>query len=421
MDAYNKQKTFCAKKSSAMQQTATIQTLTEGIRPQNQQRKRKMANSLILNSFEIHNFRRFRHLRIERLGRVNLIVGKNKVGKTSLLEALRLYASGGMMSVIWDFLAKRKESLPVDLLDQMSLKERLQALKYLFYGRARIPQYPSLDFPAPITIGPVASPTETLQLAFAWYKMAYDPNLSTAELQVLPAEEFKRVQAAIPTLVCRIGFDEVIYRLDQMSSHMKQEPRTIKHIFLSTEHLPDHQIKYWRDEAVLLSLYDQVDATLRLITPELERTDIVNRLYGKQNHEHQQRTMAKLSGHNGFIPLLSLGEGINRLFEIALALVNAKDGLLLIDEIENGLHYSVQPDVWRMIFEMSRRLNVQVFATSHSWDCIKAFGQAAAKNEVESSLLISLRKHQFEEGGVAAVLFDQDEFDIIASERIEVR
>ena len=131
--------------------------------------------------------------------------------------------------------------------------------------------------------------------------------------------------------------------------------------------------------------------------------------------------MAKLSGHNGFIHLLSLGQGVNRLFEIALALVNAKDGLLLIDEIENGLHYSVQPAVWRMIFDMSRKLNVQVFATSHSWDCIKAFRAAVANNKQEDSLLISLRKHQFKEGVVAAVLFDEDEFDIIASERIEVR
>jgi hypothetical protein len=320
------------------------------------------------------------------------------------------------------------------MLDQMSLKERLQALKYLFYGRPTVPQYPSCAIP-PITIGPLASPSEagtrtkagsaaseTLSLAFAWYKMAYDPDLSTAELQVLPAEEFKRVQAPIPALVCRIGFDEAIYRLDKMYSHFHlQELRTIKHLFISTEHLPDHEIKYLRDEAVLSSLYDQVDATLRLITPELERTDIVNKLYRKRNHEHQQRTMAKLSGHDGFIPLLSLGQGINRLFEIALALVNAKDGLLLIDEMENGLHYSVQPAVWRMIFDMSRRLNVQVFATSHSWDCIKAFGKAAVNNEQEGTLLISLRKHQFEEGVVAAVLFDKDEFDIIASERIEVR
>jgi AAA15 family ATPase/GTPase len=48
-----------------------------------------MPKDLILNSLEIRRFRCFRELRIERLGRVNLIVGKNHVGKSALLEALR--------------------------------------------------------------------------------------------------------------------------------------------------------------------------------------------------------------------------------------------------------------------------------------------------------------------------------------------
>ena len=52
---------------------------------------------------------------------------------------------------------------------------------------------------------------------------------------------------------------------------------------------------------------------------------------------------------------------MQRTFGIALALVNARNGLLLIDEFENGLHYLVQPDLWRLIFQVARRLNVQVF------------------------------------------------------------
>jgi len=53
------------------------------------------------------------------------------------------------------------------------------------------------------------------------------------------------------------------------------------------------------------------------------------------------------------VPLRSFGDRLNRLFGIALSLVNAKDGLLLIDEFENGMHYSVQLDTWRMIFRLA--------------------------------------------------------------------
>src|SRR5690348_12744309 len=64
---------------------------------------------LLLGSLEIHNFRGFHNLHIEHLGRVNLIVGKNNVGKTSLLEALRLYAERGSPVLILELLGARDE------------------------------------------------------------------------------------------------------------------------------------------------------------------------------------------------------------------------------------------------------------------------------------------------------------------------
>ena len=64
---------------------------------------------------------------------------------------------------------------------------------------------------------------------------------------------------------------------------------------------------------------------------------------------------------------------------IVLSLVNARGGVLLIDEFENGLHYSVQLDAWRMIFNLAQSLNVQVFATTHSWDAVESFQTAAAE------------------------------------------
>src|SRR5690348_10711329 len=70
----------------------------------------RAMGKLILDSLEIRNFRGLEHLTIERLGRVNLIVGKNNIGKSSLLEALQLYASrASTPTFIWDIMRSRGE------------------------------------------------------------------------------------------------------------------------------------------------------------------------------------------------------------------------------------------------------------------------------------------------------------------------
>lgn len=117
------------------------------------------------------------------------------------------------------------------------------------------------------------------------------------------------------------------------------------------------------------------------------------------------------------MPLRSFGDGLNRFFGIALSLVNAKDGLLLIDEFENGMHYSVQLDTWRMIFRLAAALGVQVFATSHSWDAIKAFQKAAAETAEKGVLVRLARKGE----DIIPTLFREDELRIVTRDRIEVR
>ena len=74
----------------------------------------------------------------------------------------------------------------------------------------------------------------------------------------------------------------------------------------------------------------------------------------------------------------SLGDGITRLFAAGLALANSRNGFLVVDEAENGIHYSVQRDFWRMVLLAAHQYNVQVVATTHSRDCVKGFARAAA-------------------------------------------
>ena len=90
----------------------------------------------------------------------------------------------------------------------------------------------------------------------------------------------------------------------------------------------------------------------------------------------------------------------------------------MIDEFETGLHHSVQADTLRVIFQTAKRMNVQVFATTHSWDCIEAFQEVSAEDQNEEAMLISLQQRK---AGITAVSFDERELKIATRGHIEVR
>jgi predicted ATPase len=169
--------------------------------------------------------------------------------------------------------------------------------------------------------------------------------------------------------------------------------------------------KLW-DNITQTDLEKDVLKSLQIIAPRLEGVSLVS-----QDARRERVPIVRLAGVDQPPPLRSLGDGMNRLFGIALALVNAKDGMLLIDEVENGLHYSVQPDVWKLIFETARNLNVQVFATTHSWDCIEAF-QKAAQESPEDGMLIRLAERQ---GNIISDVFSEKELGIATKRQIELR
>lgn len=82
-------------------------------------------------------------------------------------------------------------------------------------------------------------------------------------------------------------------------------------------------------------------------------------------------------GEGHLIPVALMGEGMVRMLSNANAMANSKGGIVLIDEIENGLHYSVLPALWKMIFKTAHMLDIQVFAATHSDECLRAASQVA--------------------------------------------
>jgi len=187
-----------------------------------------------------------------------------------------------------------------------------------------------------------------------------------------------------------------------------------KCFFISSNSLDMSSFFSWWDDLVIASSEEEILAPLRIVEPNLLSLTAIG---GGSNG--QRRFIAKIKGISTPVTLESLGEGLIRLLRIIIALVSAKNDTLCIDEIENGLHYSTHAEIWKIIFENAEKLNVQVFATTHSGECVDAF-QRSLNNfyDPESGELIRLKKKNDE---IQATTFDAGELAIANRESLEVR
>lgn len=369
-----------------------------------------------LTSFEVSRFRAFDKLVISHLGRVNLVVGKNNVGKSSLLEALRLFAHRGSPQVIWEILELRNETEVTPPRTTEGEEPRGLALEHLYHNYSGLRN--SVE---PISIGPKGGEATQLTMSFDWYEshIAEDGTRHWSAVDEADASVDLRPALTVKdgtTLRARLWLDEdpVNYRRRWLVRGDVLDGG-IPCTYVSPNGLTADQLGQWWDNIALTGLEDDVLAAMRVIDPRVERISLV----ALPERPHRDRVpIVKLNNAMYPIPLRSLGDGMNRILGIALALVNAKNGILLVDEIENGIHYSVQQELWRLIIRVSERLNVQVFATSHSWDCIEAFQEAAAENQEVEGLLIRLA---LKASDVQATVFDERELGIATREQIEVR
>jgi energy-coupling factor transporter ATP-binding protein EcfA2 len=387
-----------------------------------------MPKDLILNSLEIRRFRCFRELRIEHLGRVNLIVGKNNVGKSTILEALRLFARPASFQDVVEIFKTRDE---IANLDVPFGEYEVDDLPFgrLFFGRT---VSVASD---PTTIGPMDSPNEKLSI---WMEsgLNWQDNVDQSYVDIHRNEVAKlnlpmafMIDADVQLLAPSRPALYKIHRANgpQATPAATLEPvlgtlRVIPCEIVGPEGLTSVDVERLWDDVSLSPLKQEVITAMRMVSPEVEDAalrspSVFPRPATSRFSRDRRIPYVRIDGFSAAIPLRALGDGVNHLFGIALALVHSKDGLLLVDEIENGIHYSVQPDLWRLVFETAARLNVQVFATTHSYDCIKAFEQAASESDEEGILVRLARKGDRTLVGE----FDERELEIAVEGAIEVR
>jgi hypothetical protein len=373
-------------------------------------------------NLSIERFRALRRLRIERLGGVNLVTGKNNTGKSSILEALRILASGASPLVLSAILRYREENADeIQYGGRQVDTESLAQLGCLFCG---FPQISETHEPIVLSADGITGSMQST-ISLGWFSEQWEPDGSrrlVPQQPRLPPESPSPEAEPMPALVMDSGaakrivpldYRKGLYRERNYRVDLPEEPR-MPCVFVSpyggerTRNLGP----LW-DKIALSGLETDVVNALKIIAPDIEAVSMV----GSEGPSQLRTAIVRSSGFPRPVPLRSFGDGLNRLFGIVLSLVNAKGGFLLIDEFENGMHHTVQLDVWRGIFHLSNLLNVQVFATSHSWDAVEAFQEAAAEHPDEG-LLIRLSRKGDE---VIPTLFDGEELAVATRDRIEVR
>ena len=220
-----------------------------------------------------------------------------------------------------------------------------------------------------------------------------------------------------PSLEIKFGKAFKIFSLLELGKryyYFSKQPIESNFQLITTLNLErDLNAKLW-GKITLTPKQNDVTETLKIIEQNLDGINII------QSTDTGQKPLAvvKLKNEMNVVPMKSLGDGINRIFNISLALVNSDNGYLLIDEFENGLHYSVQEKLWEIIFTMSKKLNVQVFATTHSYDCVRAFEKIVNNGFKDEGALIKLENVN---GEVKNVRFDSNELLIASEHNIELR
>lgn len=321
-----------------------------------------------ISDLNIKTFKGIEEVQINNLGDMNIFVGDNNTCKTTVLEAIQLFQNPNSIRELLKIVRKRDINLrrPGGLSVMESFLNMFNAgqdedkhveIKCTLDGREE-------NIVIKGTLREIYMLTDEIEEISKYQRYT---NIRNEINEDEPVQEFigeLRYNKSIE----EISINEVVdvYR-HSIKSQKSESIKTVKMKYVSSiDHLNESfSSKILKDTII----NDEKSSLLNLISLFDEDIIGLELLPGKRS---RYTTVYLKHKKYGFLPLSSFGDGIKKVLTLASAVLSSKNGILLIDEIETAIHTSALESVFEWLLRASKELNVQIFATTHSDEALRA-------------------------------------------------
>ncbi|CAA6819204.1 MAG: Unknown protein [uncultured Sulfurovum sp.] len=279
-----------------------------------------------IKNIEIKNFKCFEDFKAEGFGRVNLIGGKNNVGKTAFMEAT--YVNTRVEDV---------KSFTSALTDVKDMRENLNILAELITNKFKEKE----------------RHIKSLEL---FNKLNIISNVNNISYNIEEIDSVKKYIFDIKDKTKTINVNDFSFIYSR-----KSNVNFIDNFGLSNiEIIHSYSFIQRKDEESYLN------SLLKLLDSRIESFKIIDEI-------------PQCKVNNKYCEITEFGDGVRHLISIVTSLYQSEDGYIYIDELDNGIHYTMLDELWTVVLLISQKLNVQVFATTHSKECIESFNRVQLK------------------------------------------
>ena len=353
-----------------------------------------------ITNIKITNFKCFKNFKVKNLAQVNLITGKNNVGKTAFLEACLTNAYSQNITtttaVLCDIKIEREVLNILLSLGGQNINSFLEN-----NSRKYLEKLDGINIESNINAVSFSISNDN---GIKKYHFKFNNKSITVNVNDF-SFEFKEISNI--NFISNFGPSNT-----EIITHFSAMQKLDKEDSLNTV-LNDFDI------SISISAFKITDENMQ----KLDKEDFLNTVLNDFDSSISafkiidEKPQCKIG--NKYLEITELGDGTKRLVSIVILLFVCKNGCLFIDEIDNGIHYEKLDALWEVILKLSKEQQVQVFATTHSKECLQSYVRVATK--LADKEVACIRLNRLKNGKIHPSVYDYETLEYAITQEHEVR